>query len=281
MGRLAILFISILTAGIFRRGRAADRRGGPPDSSGRSGDQPAGPGKAAEKDCRHCAKAIGMSATVCPYCRYHQDWRGHVPISGMGVALVVAAISVATTFFGTVAPMLRDKGAAMRFLFEGSHLDGATFLVRNSGTEGGTVRPLSLSIAKNDSRVTEGGLEAVEFFSYFLAQARYIAPATELVLEISPLNAFNIDVCRELAISGYFRQFVSFTMADFDRERAFGIERDDEELRVRLLSGLSCVFSFAISDFNDSVRTVAHEIPCADLALMGDCSYQVMRAIGP
>lgn len=56
--------------------------------------------------CRFCGGALRGGAPVCPDCDRFQDWRRFLSIGNAGLSLIVAALSVATVLWTTVASSL-------------------------------------------------------------------------------------------------------------------------------------------------------------------------------
>lgn len=91
------------------------------------------------KACRACGIEIPASAFVCHECSFYQDWRRHLNVGQLTLALLVALVSV----FGAIMPPLFSMLKPQHSKF-GAHLVSAfgeapSFFVFNSGNAPGAV----------------------------------------------------------------------------------------------------------------------------------------------
>src|SRR5438309_183376 len=87
--------------------------------------------------CIDCRQVLPSKAKVCPSCKAFQDWRRYIAIGQTNLALLVALISVVTTFVTIGIPFSKSPEAELHTIFFGSGDLSASFMVKNAGRASG------------------------------------------------------------------------------------------------------------------------------------------------
>ncbi|MBU2876961.1 hypothetical protein [Aliiglaciecola lipolytica] len=61
------------------------------------------------KNCCACKSEIPNGATLCKECGTHQNWKRHFNFSSVALSLIVALLSVSTTFFTVVSSSVKTE----------------------------------------------------------------------------------------------------------------------------------------------------------------------------
>jgi hypothetical protein len=106
--------------------------------------------------CPECAEPVPDKVRVCPNCKSFQDWRRYAGIGQLTLALLIAVISVVTTFSTSVIPLLRPMSSDIRMILE--KVEDApkekinfSFLARNAGRSGALVAVTGVSVSDRKS----------------------------------------------------------------------------------------------------------------------------------
>ena len=105
--------------------------------------------RVAGRKCRECGQLVPYGARICPSCKTYQDWRRYISIGQSSLPLLVALISVLTTFFSIGLPLLRSHDADVKILYENSSGTQDMFFFRNDGRSGALVRILGVFVFKH------------------------------------------------------------------------------------------------------------------------------------
>ena len=102
------------------------------------------------KRCRQCALAIPAAARLCHHCNAHQDWRGHLSLSGSVLALLVALVSVLSTAVPVLMKAMREENSRLDFSLPTSRQGQLFVIASNLGTRPGVIDVAEASVRIGD-----------------------------------------------------------------------------------------------------------------------------------
>jgi hypothetical protein len=188
--------------------------------------------------CIDCREDIAAGARVCHICKARQDWRRYLAFGQINLALLIALISVSTSFVNVALPFLKPQGSAIQLLFEAVQGNTYNFLARNIGRSGGVLRLEQLTISAN-------GNEYPQTLSLPLKDeaGTYIEPGREVRIAASLATDTDNNISAFIDESGVRERVAE------DHPRFHG-----SGLAVAYLNELSCAFSVKETSFNAPVR---------------------------
>lgn len=144
--------------------------------------------------CRQCKSLIPVGARLCRECKSYQDWRGFLNISTAMMALIIAALSVATVaapVFYKIFGLNKSKIVIGAPIIEGETL---RVIVTNTGTMPGAIRAPRVYSSMN--REHSNWFEWLNL-GFVRSSDSYIAPGSKLIefdipLQMSAASALNL-----------------------------------------------------------------------------------------
>jgi len=122
------------------------------------------------------------------------------------LALLVAVLSVATTFVTLGGPLLKSRGPDIQIIYENTDGDTISFLARNDGRSSGTVRMLALRFTPPSERLpvdVRRDIERTGIASSIKHDEMVIAPDREETVRITLSSDVANDIMRTLETIGY------------------------------------------------------------------------------
>jgi hypothetical protein len=207
------------------------------------------------KRCPECFEIVPYRAKICPTCRSYQDWRRYIAINQPSLALLVALLSVATTFGAVVVPLLKDSGSSIDMLLTSSAEHKATFLARNEGRESGVVVMTRFKLFVKRPE----GFASLEFQAARSPQLVTVEKQTPFEIEF---DAREDAVWNLLNRADFFKSFGSF-----DPNEGRAVVTFDPRIQ-KMTAKLTCSFVFSETSFRKPNVFKELIVDCYDLSWM-------------
>lgn len=101
------------------------------------------------KLCVRCNNEIPSSARFCTHCSSYQDWRRHLHFSSTFLALIIAAISVITSFYNVVGDRIWPPASKIEVQFSDFGEGALRMIAVNRGESSGFIVGASLTSIKD------------------------------------------------------------------------------------------------------------------------------------
>lgn len=156
--------------------------------------------------CRYCKAEIPSGAVLCSECKCYQDWRGNLPITSTGLALVVALLSVTATMVPVLGPIFsppRSRASVSMPIVRGERL---VLVATNIGDRPATISTadltfkampfssVSLEPASASDTFVPPGAKQITYDIKLVASIREMLDAASRLSEISDDSGANISM---------------------------------------------------------------------------------------
>jgi hypothetical protein len=210
--------------------------------------------------CPECKQPVPTDANICPNCKSYQNWRRYVAVGQTNLALLVALFSVLTTLFSVGLPLIRSRGADIRFLLESVSGNQPTFIVRNDGRSGGVVHIDLFSIEVGDQHL---GFPLPH-------EGLFIEAGKEQRVVVDVTKNMLVDVCTLLSDSKFFDSYGKIEKLDYHFGEFEGSLRTDERF-YKMQGALVCKFSGVQTSFYEPSSRKQITLPCSSIGWVTAC----------
>jgi hypothetical protein len=213
-----------------------------------------------ERLCRECRERIPADARTCRYCGAHQNWRRFLTIGSTTLALVVAALSVFTTFLTVGLPLTKQDRAEISLLVETGGQSAIYLFAYNSGKRGAIARPAAFWIIFS-TRPNSTQPSAVTRFDPDRSPSVYIGPGEEKTITADLDGAARNSICNGLETNS--------------AQRA-----EERPTPTFLWAGMKCQVGITVTDFSapagrigplDYKKYKPIDVPCTVLGFIREC----------